>query len=95
MLLVLVNIRFGKYQDDQAKQAEANESGWKVIACRRLGALREELSDETQSTKQGILAVVSIDRHLATLSIVQRYHYEYFNYKSIIHKYYYQNYHFC
>ena len=47
-----------------------------MIACRRLGAVREEMSGETQSTKQGILAVVSIDRHLATLSIVQRYHYK-------------------
>ena len=61
-----------KYQDDHAKQAEANESGWKVIACRRIGTVQDELSAETQSTKQGILAVVSIDRHLATFSIVQR-----------------------
>ena len=69
---VIVIYTLFKNQDDHAKQAEANESGWKVIACRRIGAVHEELTSETQTTKQGILAVVSIDRHLATFSIVQR-----------------------
>ena len=61
-------------KNDHAKQVEANESGWKVIACRRLGAsgTGEDSGVETSITKQGILAVVSIDRNLATLSIVQR-----------------------
>ena len=44
-----------------------------MIACRRLGAVPEEVKVETHITKQGILAVVSIDRNLAILSIVQRY----------------------
>ena len=44
-----------------------------MIACCRLGGQSSEDGAETQSAKQGILAVVSIDRHLATFSIVQRY----------------------
>ena len=61
-------------KNDHAKQVEANESGWKVIACRRLGCsgTGEDSGVETSITKQGILAVVSIDRNLATFSIVQR-----------------------
>ena len=67
--LIISNIK-----NDHAKQVEANESGWKVIACRRLGAsgTGEDSGVETSITKQGILAVVSIDRNLATFSIVQR-----------------------
>ena len=67
-------IEYHILKNDHAKQVEANESGWKVIACRRIGASGngEDSGVETSATKQGILAVVSIDRYLATLSIVQR-----------------------
>ena len=45
-------------QDDQAKQADVMD-GWKVVACGKI--------DE-----QSILAIVTIDRHLVTFSIMQR-----------------------
>jgi len=47
-------------QDDHAKQADV-EDGWKVIASAKLAG-----------NDQSILAIVTIDRHLATFSIMQR-----------------------
>lgn len=45
-------------QDDHAKQADFND-GWKVIACRKLD-------------DKSVLAIVSIERNLATFSIIQK-----------------------
>jgi len=47
-------------QDDHAKQADV-EDGWKVIASANLAG-----------NDQSILAIVTIDRHLATFSIMQK-----------------------
>ena len=47
-------------QDDHARQADV-EDGWKVIASAKLAG-----------NDQSILAIVTIDRHLATFSIMQR-----------------------